>query len=89
MENNTKPKDCGCTDGNCSPKSKPKWIKYLSILILLSAISIVVVKVVQDKKHPAAQCAPSAAGKSCCGDSSKTTTCDTTKATSCCPKSGK
>jgi len=90
MENNTKSKqDCGCEGDCCQPKSKPKWIKYLSFLILLAAISIVVIKVVQDKKHPTTQCAPSASGKSCCGDSSKTANCDTTNRKSCCTKSGK
>lgn len=90
MENNTKPtQDCGCEDGCCPPKKKPNWVKYLSILILLAAISIVVIKVVQDKKPSTVQCSPSASGKSCCPDSSKTAPCDTAKGASCCPKSGK
>jgi len=89
MENNTKSTpDCGCEDGCCTPKKKPNWVKYLSILILLAAISIVAVKIVRDKKQPANQCT-SASGKSCCGDSSKTAKCDTTKGSSCCPKTGK
>jgi hypothetical protein len=89
MENTTKPtQDCGCEGDCCPPKPKPRWIKYLSFLILIAALSIVVIKITQDKKSPATQCKPTA-GQSCCGDSSKTMACDTTKGTSCCPKSEK
>ena len=90
MENSTNQNpDCGCEGDCCQPKSKPKWIKYLSILILLAALAIVGFKVVKDKGTPAAQCVSSANGKSCCGDSSKTASCDTTKNSACCSKSGK
>jgi hypothetical protein len=79
--------DCDCEDGCCQPKKKPEWIKYLFFLVILAALSIIVIKVVQDKKNPSENSPQS--GQPCCPDSSKTAACDTSKGTSCCPKSGK
>lgn len=90
MEENTKPaNDCGCSDGCCTPKKKPNWVKYISILILLAALSVIAVKVVQDKNEPAKQCCPAGGSKSCCADSSKTAATDTVKDKGCCSKPGK
>jgi hypothetical protein len=87
MGNSTdKKQDCGC-EGNCNPKKpRSRWIKYISVLILMGALAIVIVKITQDKKPPAGQCV-SAPGKSCCGDS--TGKADTAKQSPCCSKSGK
>lgn len=79
--------DCGCDDGCCQPKQKPKWLKYISFLIILAALSIIVIKVVQDKNNPMENNPQKS--QACCPDSSKTAACDTSQNSSCCPKSGK
>ena len=84
---NTPTPDCGCDDNCCPPKRKPKWMKYLALLIILGALSIVVVKLVNDHNKPVTKEAAVAKGKACCSDSSNIA-CDTTKNSSCCPKPG-
>jgi|WetSurMetagenome_2_1015567.scaffolds.fasta_scaffold698703_2 hypothetical protein len=86
MEENTKntAQDCGCDDPNCCPpKKKPRWKIILSLLVILAALSVVVIKVAGDKQKPVEKCTP---GSSCCDTTTSKNGCDTTKGSSCCPK---
>ena len=89
MENsNTSTPDCGCDDNCCQPKKKPKWTKFLALLVILAALSILIIKLVNDDHKPVTKDASITAGKACCSDTTKNA-CDTSKNSSCCPKPGK
>ena len=36
--------DCGCEGDCCTPKKKPKWIRIISVLVILAALAIIIVK---------------------------------------------
>jgi hypothetical protein len=45
MENNDNSKqDCGCEGDCCTPKKKPGWVKIISILVILTALGLIVIK---------------------------------------------
>lgn len=96
MENNDKSKNkpgnrdkqngCNCDDNCCPPKKNNITPKIIFIIILVAAIGVIAFKLVNKP-------APAAVKESCCPpkfttghDTTKTTTCDTTKNSSCCPK---
>lgn len=81
--------DCECGPDCCAPKQKPKWIKYISILIVLVALAIVVIKLTGNHQPPASNCCPAeSVGFVQFGDTVSKSSCDTTKTSSCCPKAG-
>lgn len=75
--------NCDCEGDCCQPKKKPSLKKYLSILVLLIALSIIVIKVVsKDTEGKPAQTATVAGTSSCCDPAA---TKDST-GKSCCPQ---
>ncbi|MBU0764766.1 MAG: hypothetical protein KJ607_08025 [Bacteroidetes bacterium] len=96
MENQSNSKqDCGCSDGCCTPSKKGKlWTKLVFVAIIVTAGAIITVKLVGKNEKPPA-------GTNCTvnvinADSADTTNikscakaCDTTKSSSCCPRSEK
>jgi hypothetical protein len=79
--------ECGCGENCCPPKRKPRWIVFLSALILLSALVFATVKLVRGPEE--ATISPASAGTSSCCDTTAKEGCDTTKASSCCPQPSK
>jgi len=75
--------DCGCSDGNCKPKKKNITTKVISLIILLAAITIIVIKVTGHSGNTTGKQLVN--GKTTC-DTSKSSTCDTSKGSSCCSK---
>ena len=76
MEQETKTNDCGCENGDCcAPKPKPVWKKAVSILIILAALAIILIKVLSpspaDNKPGASS---ENATKSCCDTTVKDST---------------
>jgi hypothetical protein len=64
--------DCGCENGECCPpKRKPKWMKIVSVIVLLAALSIIFIKVFNDHPvdKPKQECVPG--NSSCCDSASK------------------
>jgi hypothetical protein len=77
--------NCGCEGDCCSqPKKKPSWMKWISILILIAAVAVVVIKLAT----PDTAAAPGKQQATAC-DTTKGTACDTSGGSACCPKSGK
>jgi len=37
--------DCGCEGDCCAPKKKPRWVKIISLLVILAALSIIFIKI--------------------------------------------
>ena len=84
-ETNKTNNDCGCEGDCCTPpKKKPSWMKWISILILVAAIAIVVVKLAGNKTTAVTE----KQSVSAC-DTTKGAACDTSAGSSCCSKAGK
>jgi hypothetical protein len=81
----TKPENnnCGCENGECCPpKRKPKWMRIISVLVLLVALSIIFFKVFTDNSAGKEDQKCGAAKSSCCD----TTSVNDSAAKPCCPK---
>ena len=77
--------DCGCEDPDCcQPKRRPKWTLVLSMLIILGALSIIVIRLAGDEKKEAG----SASGSAACCDTTDKNCCDTANTKPCCTKAG-
>jgi len=74
--------DCGCSDGNCKPKKKNIATKLISLVIILIAVTIIVIKLTGSGHDSGKQLVN---GKVSC-DTSKSSACDTSKGSSCCSK---
>ena len=78
--------DCGCEGNCCPPKKNNMLTKIIFAVVLLAAIGIISVKLFNKPAPATGQEVPCKPGSSCC-DTTKVKTCDTTKGSSCCPKS--
>lgn len=82
MNDSSTSSDCSCDNKECCPpKKKPIWIKLLSFLVLLIALSIIIFKIF-NSDISAKSSAKEAANSSCCDTTPK----GDTNATPCCPK---
>jgi len=85
-ETGTANNDCGCDGDCCPPKPKPKWMKYISILVFVIALSIILIKVLNSHHSGGDGKIQAVSEKSSCCDTSATR--DSTKKP-CCSKDGK
>jgi len=68
MENqNVSNRDCGCSDGCCTPVKKGNlWTKIVFGIIVLAAAAIVTVKLVGNQKAASDDCCETTENPSCC-----------------------
>lgn len=89
IENHNNLKECGCDSNCCSPKKNTILMKLIFFVILVAALGIIFVKLFfYSSPAPAAnqQLFQNPNSPAWC-DSTGSKTCDTTKGSSCCPKS--
>jgi hypothetical protein len=87
VEDLNNPKDCGCNADCCPPKKNTFLTKLIFFVIIVAALGIIFVKIFNRPPTIANQQLFRNPNAAVWCDSTATKTCDTTKGSSCCPKS--